>query len=58
MMSQVPEQSPGAIAYGAYWPALGSPPPVPWTGLSPVVQAAWEAAAQAVLAMHEEDADA
>lgn len=39
--------TPGAIAYAAYWPALGSPPPVPWARLSPVVHRAWEAAAEA-----------
>lgn len=40
--------SPGEVAYLAYWPALGSAPPVPWDGLSPVVHRAWEAAALAV----------
>jgi hypothetical protein len=51
----VPEQSPGETAYTAYWPALGAPPPVPWAGLSAVVQAAWEAAAFAVLTWKEKE---
>jgi hypothetical protein len=55
MMSHVPEQSPGETAYTAYWPALGAPPPVPWAGLSAVVQAAWEAAAFAVLTWKEKE---
>lgn len=41
--------TPGQVAYTAYWPALGTAPPVAWDGLSPVVHAAWEVAAQAVL---------
>lgn len=45
----MPELTPGETAYAAYWPALGTPPPVPWDGLSPVVHTAWERAAQAVL---------
>lgn len=45
----MPDPTPGQVAYAAYWPALGSAPPVAWDGLSPVVQHAWEAAAQAVL---------
>jgi hypothetical protein len=40
----------GEIGDTAYWPALGSLPPVPWAGLSPVVHRAGEAAAQAVRA--------
>ena len=52
----MPDQpTPGELAYAAYWPALGSPPPVPWAGLSPVVHRAWEAAAEAVRAMQEEE---
>jgi hypothetical protein len=45
--------TPGEVSYAAYWPALGAPPPVPWAGLSAVVQAAWEAAAQAVRAWQD-----
>ena len=49
------DTSPGQTCYAAYWPALGNGPPlgrlppVPWDHLSPGVQRAWEAAAQAVL---------
>lgn len=49
------ESTPGETAYDNYWPALGSAPPVPWDGRSPVVHRAWEAAAQAVLAMENEE---
>ena len=51
---------PGQICYEHYWPGLAqhspslvSPPPVAWDALSTGVQAAWEAAAQAVLAQQE-----
>jgi hypothetical protein len=46
----MPEPTPGETAYLAYWPALGSAPPVPWDSLSPIVHRAWEAAAQAAIA--------
>lgn len=65
--------TPGQVAYTAYWPALGNAPPlgalppVDWHHLSPSVQRAWDAAAQAVLdhadfppldLRRDEDADA
>jgi hypothetical protein len=56
------ELTPGETAYAAYWPgltqhrpSLRSDPPVAWDALPTPVQAAWEAAAQAVLAMREEE---
>lgn len=55
-------QSPGQRAYEAYWPGLTqhspylvSDPPVAWDALPTGVQAAWEAAAQAVRVHQQEE---
>jgi hypothetical protein len=51
-------QTPGQIAYEAYWrafaPQFGPTYMHPWGQVHPQNQAAWDAAAQAVLAMQEE----
>jgi hypothetical protein len=50
--------TPGQRCYDAYFQALYATVPTRsdvWTWQTPAVQRAWEAAAQAVLAMHEED---
>ena len=59
----MPDTTPGATAYGAYQRRLHNLTehipldyPRPFRFLSAVHQAAWEAAAQAVRAMREEDA--
>jgi hypothetical protein len=59
-MSDTP--TPGQRCYDAYWPGLTrhspylvSDPPVAWDALPVAVQAAWEAAAQAVRALQKEE---
>jgi hypothetical protein len=50
--------TPGEKAYAAYFQALYETTPTSsdvWTWQTPAVQHAWEAAAQAVLAMQQEE---
>jgi hypothetical protein len=50
--------TPGEIAYTAYFQAMYETIPTSsdvWTWQTPAVQQAWEAAAQAVLALKEEE---
>jgi len=55
----MPEPTPGQIAYAVYWQVHAQEGSVhlrlPFGGLPEVSQRAWEAAAQAVLAMQERD---
>lgn len=48
--------TPGEIAYETYWGTWndGLPPALPWDQIIPDNKRAWEAAAQAVVAMQEE----
>jgi hypothetical protein len=53
--------TPGQLAYEAFWRVLApryGELQTPYGGITALQVEAWEAAAQAVLAMHEEDADA
>ena len=54
-MSDTPTRTPGQIAYQAYWricaPKVSAAMTAQiWSALSPTTHAAWDAAAQAVLA--------
>ena len=53
-MAETP--TPGQVAHATYWLTFaGRPPTLPWAQLIPENRAAWEAAAQAVLALQQEE---
>lgn len=57
-MSQMPP-TPGQVAHETYWRTFaGRPPTLPWAQLIPENRAAWDAAAQAVLAQKDKEGDA
>ena len=49
----MPSPTPGELCYAAYWRVDAWTFDVPWAQLTDVQRAAWEAAAQAVLALRE-----
>lgn len=56
----MPSPTPGEMAYQAWWQRFSDGTQAPplheaWAQVSPQAQQAWEAAAQAVLAMQEEE---
>ena len=56
-MAETP--TPGQVAHATYWLTFaGRPPTLPWAQLIPENRAAWEAAAQAVLARPQTQGEA